>query len=499
MKPLHLILLLVFNSSLWATNYTLSGSGNYTSGTWSPSYPGTTIGSSDQITITGTITLDDDIEIEGTLIINSGASLTGSKEIKEVKSGGTLTNNGTISIKKIDKIKGTAVLNGSTTVTDDLKVEDNGNLTIGSGSSFSGKKIEIKDDGVLTINGELTLSDELKIKDDGQVTANSGAVTSVKEVKVEDDGILTNSGTFTATENVEVKDDASLTNALGADFTVRNDLKVKDDANFSNVGTFNVEDDIEFEDDAVISITGVLNLCDDDGTEGDNDFDVDSDVTLSGSGTLCMCNANNDNNYNNGSTSQGSITYNTNCNGPLPIEIGIFEASRIGSYIHLYWTTLSEINNARFEIERSYNGEYFEYIGSIKGAGNSNELIEYGFKDFQPNENIDLYYRLKNIDFDGKKDFSDIVHIPARKHSIDIGGRFKVYPTLTSREQPLTFELEGDDLQRLQIVTLSGQVVWEYENPEQNQIVLPHSISTGLHFIIAIGKSSKYSQKIMVR
>ncbi|MEY2925086.1 MAG: hypothetical protein RLZZ337_1634, partial [Bacteroidota bacterium] len=76
----------------------------------------------------------------------------------------------------------------------------------------------------------------------------------------------------------------------------------------------------------------------------------------------------------------------------------------------LFWETASEINNEKFEIERSLNSFDFEKIGEIKGSGNSNENVRYSFDDLNiqglPEK---VYYRLKQIDFDGKHQFSNIV------------------------------------------------------------------------------------------
>lgn len=81
------ILLIALYFEAMAVTYTKSSAGNYSSAAgWSPSYPGTTIGSSDLVIIDAAVTLDVDIEVEGTFTVNSGASLSGTKEIKEITS-----------------------------------------------------------------------------------------------------------------------------------------------------------------------------------------------------------------------------------------------------------------------------------------------------------------------------------------------------------------------------------------------------------------------------
>ena len=92
----------------------------------------------------------------------------------------------------------------------------------------------------------------------------------------------------------------------------------------------------------------------------------------------------------------------------LPIELINFNATaQDNSTVVLKWITASEINNDRFEIERSKDGTDFVYIGSVKGAGNSVIQRNYLFTDFTPYDGTS-YYRLKQIDYDGKFTYTAI-------------------------------------------------------------------------------------------
>jgi len=75
--------------------------------------------------------------------------------------------------------------------------------------------------------------------------------------------------------------------------------------------------------------------------------------------------------------------------------------------ITLRWKTASEINNDYFEIEKSADGYTFYQIGLIEGSGNSKETISYEFVDTNPLNGIQ-YYRLKQVDYDGTFEYSDI-------------------------------------------------------------------------------------------
>ncbi|MFZ4796545.1 MAG: T9SS type A sorting domain-containing protein [Bacteroidia bacterium] len=95
----------------------------------------------------------------------------------------------------------------------------------------------------------------------------------------------------------------------------------------------------------------------------------------------------------------------------LPVKWLTFNATKIDkNNIQLAWSTASEINNKGFDIDRSFDGKNFTNIGFVKGAGTSNKLNNYSFIDANSN-GFDVYYRLKQIDFDGKFNYSNIVKI----------------------------------------------------------------------------------------
>jgi hypothetical protein len=95
----------------------------------------------------------------------------------------------------------------------------------------------------------------------------------------------------------------------------------------------------------------------------------------------------------------------------LPVKWLTFNATKIDkNNIQLAWSTASETNNNGFEIERSFDAKNFTNIGFVKGAGTSNKLNNYSFIDANSN-GFDVYYRLKQIDFDGKFNYSNIVKI----------------------------------------------------------------------------------------
>jgi len=90
---------------------------------------------------------------------------------------------------------------------------------------------------------------------------------------------------------------------------------------------------------------------------------------------------------------------------PLPITLLYFTARAEGKRSLLNWETATEINNDRFEIERSPDGISFTKIGQVPGAGNSNVHISYQWYDNLPLKGNN-YYRLKQVDIDAKFSYS---------------------------------------------------------------------------------------------
>ena len=94
----------------------------------------------------------------------------------------------------------------------------------------------------------------------------------------------------------------------------------------------------------------------------------------------------------------------------LPVKMLYFTAYVKGVNVALEWATVSEENNDYFSIQRSKNGENFETIGTVDGAGTSNEKIEYQFIDTKPFIGMN-YYMLKQTDYDGRYEYSDLVAV----------------------------------------------------------------------------------------
>ena len=80
-------------------------------------------------------------------------------------------------------------------------------------------------------------------------------------------------------------------------------------------------------------------------------------------------------------------------------------------FSHLTWETALEINNNGFEIEKSLDGFSFYTIGWVTGNGNSTVSHSYEFDDYKIELGETYYYRLKQVDYDGQFEYSNIVSV----------------------------------------------------------------------------------------
>ncbi|HET7116454.1 MAG TPA: T9SS type A sorting domain-containing protein [Hanamia sp.] len=97
--------------------------------------------------------------------------------------------------------------------------------------------------------------------------------------------------------------------------------------------------------------------------------------------------------------------------GPLPVTLEKFTASLLNeNEAKLDWSTSMEINCSRFVVQRSYDGNIFSDAETVAGSGTTNLFHSYSSIDtiYSFTGSI-VYYRLKQIDIDGKANLSNII------------------------------------------------------------------------------------------
>ena len=108
-----------------------------------------------------------------------------------------------------------------------------------------------------------------------------------------------------------------------------------------------------------------------------------------------------------------------------PVELLFFVAQLQDNDVMLQWATATELDNDRFEVEWSRDAENFEYIAELAGAGTISSRQNYQYVDTEPTLGTN-YYRLKQIDFDGTFEYSQIVSV--QRDLGDIQLKVDMYP-----------------------------------------------------------------------
>lgn len=134
----------------------------------------------------------------------------------------------------------------------------------------------------------------------------------------------------------------------------------------------------------------------------------------------------------------------------LPVELTDFAGKYVAGKVELTWNTSSELNNSHFVIERSLDGKVFEPLTKIQGAGTTVEAQEYSFKDETPF--VLNYYRLKQVDFDGRFAYSEIITVSTTTKGSDT----KVYPIPTT--DALVIETI-EEINAIEIFDITGRIV----------------------------------------
>src|SRR5262249_36678368 len=91
---------------------------------------------------------------------------------------------------------------------------------------------------------------------------------------------------------------------------------------------------------------------------------------------------------------------------PLPVSWGAFNAISQGSKVLLDWTTMMEENTSHFIVEHSTNGSQFTGVATIQAQGNSTYEAKYKYTFATPDMTKNNYFRIKQVDLDGKTSYS---------------------------------------------------------------------------------------------
>jgi hypothetical protein len=187
---------------------------------------------------------------------------------------------------------------------------------------------------------------------------------------------------------------------------------------------------------------------------------------------------------------------------PLPVQLISFTAKRLNYVVETAWITASEKNNSHFLVERSADGKKFQSIGRVEGAGNSTVMKQYRFTDENPLPGT-AYYRLKQVDFDGKFSYSGIEMVTFEgttgANEIEVTG---LEPNPFSESFTAFFNLPADGETLLRVMDAKGKAVFsenQFRNQGANQFTFDKgsNLKSGIYFLLINQGNYRVSKRLV--
>ncbi|MEP7169735.1 MAG: PKD domain-containing protein, partial [Bacteroidota bacterium] len=184
-------------------------------------------------------------------------------------------------------------------------------------------------------------------------------------------------------------------------------------------------------------------------------------------------------------------------NNPLPVELISFTGKAETDFNLLTWETASEKNNKEFEIEKSNTGDDFFKIGFVNGNGNSTATHAYKIEDHNIENNLH-YYRLKQFDYNGNFNYSNVIAI--KRESINSSGIDFIYPNPVNDQLNIVLNREIKNQLSISLFDIHGKKVFNSAIlPEQYQVNInlkQLNLSAAIYLLYIVADEKIYSQKI---
>lgn len=163
---------------------------------------------------------------------------------------------------------------------------------------------------------------------------------------------------------------------------------------------------------------------------------------------------------------------------PLPVELNSFIGFESDGNNILKWTTASEIQNDRFEIEFAIDPCSFRKIGEVAGGNNSSEIRNYVFTHYDPPLGIN-YYRLRQVDYNGDYNYSGIIAI----HNPSTGFQISVSPVPFNDQLVITTFSKIELPLQFRVVDANGREVFSNNITGGQTMINTSHWKSGVYFI----------------
>lgn len=284
---------------------------------------------------------------------------------------------------------------------------------------------------------------------------------------------LANNKTITLTNNVTITGSFLISGGSGSVLSVNGGFKLSVSGNLGDSDNNGVEYEVATATDK-IQVAGTLfgknnNAFTGSGSISGGTLDVKNGSTC---GSPCPVSGG----FSNCDSGDGFCSSNL----VLPIELLSFEAISKTEAVVLIWSTASQLNFDYFVVQHSVDGFEWADLTQIKGAGTTNQKLDYSFAHTSPVAGKN-YYRLKSVDFDKTFEYSFIVAA-----EIALANDFTIYPNPTNSAEDVRYKLNfmPQESDQLIVYDITGAEIVSQKVTSLGDILeLPATLKAGTYLV----------------
>ena len=186
-------------------------------------------------------------------------------------------------------------------------------------------------------------------------------------------------------------------------------------------------------------------------------------------------------------------------NGPLPVTMVSFTASLLqDTKVKVDWSTSMEINCSKYIIERSFDGNIFFAAGSVAGSGTTSIFHSYSaMDDVSSAMGSMVYYRIKQLDIDGKASYSKVLPLKLKKTNRQI----TISPNPFTSYLNINTEWNSNEVVTAKVINIQGREIMSKSvqmSKGLNYVSINDlsNLPAGNYFIQFISGTDRFTQKI---
>jgi len=183
----------------------------------------------------------------------------------------------------------------------------------------------------------------------------------------------------------------------------------------------------------------------------------------------------------------------------VPVELISFKGMYSNDKITLSWQTATELNNKGFEIQKSIEKKSWLTIGFVNGSGTTSESRVYSYQDNSVFAEKN-YYRLKQLDFDGTFQYSDVidVSVPIEKFSLS-----QNFPNPFNPSTTIRYTIHEKSFIRISIYDVKGEKISDLVNEEKDRgfysvEINSKNLSSGVYFYRIVTEDYVNTKKMLL-